>query len=246
MIRSRRFTPVLRRRTGFAFGLWPGFRPGAGMMAGLVALSLAAGLWPGEARAHPHVFVDTALTVELDAQQRITAVTVTWVYDDFYSLLVLQDMGLDEDADGSLTPGELAQLDGWDMKWIEGYAGDLYVADATGRDVTLSPPQPLRTDVMEGRIVTQHRRVLPDPLSVSGASLHAYDPEFYTAYDLTGGVTLMGVVAGCSAGVARPDEDSAYAEAQALMAQFPEDAEEVPLMGHVFAETVTITCAPKS
>ena len=36
-----------------------------------MALSLAAGLWPGQARAHPHVFVDTALTVELDAQQRI-------------------------------------------------------------------------------------------------------------------------------------------------------------------------------
>lgn len=208
-----------------------GFRP---------LLCLALGL-PAGALAHPHVFVETGLTLILDEAQMVTAVEVTWKYDDLYSLLIMQDMGLDEDADGALTEAELARIDGWDMQWIDGYAGDLYLTDAAGGAVALSGPEPLSTQVEEARLISRHRRPLAQPVPAEGLVLRAYDPEFYTAYDLTLGVSLP---APCSADVVPPDEGDAYRKAEEVMAEFPEDAMDVPLLGHVFAETVTIACAP--
>ncbi|WP_136634642.1 DUF1007 family protein [Pseudooceanicola onchidii] len=191
--------------------------------------------------AHPHVFVDTGLTLIFDSHGQVTGVEVTWKYDDLYSLLILQDMGLDDDGDGVLTEAEKPQIDGWDMQWMEGYEGDLYLTDATGQPVALAAPVPLSTDTQDARLVSRHRRDLVTPVPAEGLVLRAFDPEFYTAYDLTLGVTLPPP---CQAKVTRPDQDTAYREAQDLMSEFPEDAEEVPLLGHVFAETVTITCAP--
>ena len=50
--------------------------------------------------AHPHVFADVGLALTLDARDRVVSVDVTWRYDDFFSLLILEDMGLDPDGDG--------------------------------------------------------------------------------------------------------------------------------------------------
>ncbi|WP_407492194.1 DUF1007 family protein [Pseudooceanicola sp. MF1-13] len=192
--------------------------------------------------AHPHVFIDTALIVDVSEDGQMTSVEVVWAYDEFYSLLILQDMGLDEDADGELTEEELAQLQGWDMKWMEGYKGDLYLTDAAGQDIALSEPTPVTTKVLEGRIMSVHRRDLLAPTNIADISIRAYDPEFYTAYDLTGGVKLRGQDTTCEPNITRPSEGEAYAEAKALMSEFPEDAQDVPLLGHLFAETVTFEC----
>ena len=54
--------------------------------------------------AHPHIFVDTGFEVILDAEGRLTHLRITWAYDEFYSLLVTEDRGLDPDYDGVLTP----------------------------------------------------------------------------------------------------------------------------------------------
>ena len=192
--------------------------------------------------AHPHVFVETGLTLVLNDRQEVTAVEVTWRYDELYTLLVLQDMGLDEDADGVLSADEMAQIEGFDMNWIEGYRGDLYLTNVEGAALALDPPEPLATDVLDARLQSRHRRVLDHPVPVTALTLRAYDPEFYTAYDLTLGVT---VPSPCSANVVLPDQGAAYSKAQDIMAVFPEDAKEVPLLGHVFAETVTFTCTPE-
>ena len=58
-------------------------------------LALVLCLPLGNARAHPHVFVDVGLRFEADGRGNLTGVEVTWRYDDFFSLLILSDMGLD-------------------------------------------------------------------------------------------------------------------------------------------------------
>ena len=90
--------------------------------------------------AHPHIFIDTALEVILDADHRATAVRVVWVHDDFYSMVMLQDRELDLDGDAKLTPEEDIRLSGFDMDWDADFAGDLYVLDKGTGPVALGRP----------------------------------------------------------------------------------------------------------
>lgn len=206
---------------------------------------------PGEqAFAHPHIYVETTLHITLDPQGRFRTVEVTWAYDPLYSLVVLETGGYDPDYDGVLTADELDRLQGWDMQWDPGFKGDLVLSDAEGTEIPLGPPEPIQTILRDGQIITRHLRriaptadVQPGQPTVQGASdgyvLRAFDPEFYTAYDLTGGVTLAGP---CKVQVHQPELTEARKSAQKLMAQYDETARDAPNLGHLFAEDVRLSC----
>ena len=139
--------------------------------------------------AHPHVFVDVALRFQGDGQGRLTGVEVTWSYDDFFSLLILSDMGLDPDGDGRLTEDELAKLKGFDLEeWPEGFEGDLYI-HAGGEKIALDHPEPTGVALEDGRIVATHRRGF-GPVSADGLRVEPYDPTYFVDYTLTGPVVL--------------------------------------------------------
>ena len=189
------------------------------------------------AQAHPHVFVQTGLQLVADDSGKLVGVEVSWTYDDFYSLLLLEDMGLDNDADGVLTPSELARLDGFDLNWIEGFQGDLYIT-ADDAPVVLGPPDGRGTDVVQGQIVTRHFRAFA-PQS-GPVILRAYDPSFYTAYDLDGGVKVPD---GCKLTIQPADLDRAYTLVEeALYANPAMPDDEYPEVGDAFADIVEVTC----
>ena len=84
------------------------------------------------AHAHPHVFVDTRMAVTV-ADGKAVRIDVTWTWDDFFSLLIFEDMGLDPDGDAILTEAELDVLRGFDFEvWPEGFEGDL---DGSGQQL---------------------------------------------------------------------------------------------------------------
>lgn len=203
----------------------------------LAPAALAMLLSAPVAQAHPHVFVETGLTLVADEAGRLIGVEVSWTYDDFYSLLLLEDMGLDPDGDGILTPDELTRLDGFDLNWIEGYLGDLYLT-AGATPVDLGRPQGRGTDVVSGRIVSRHFRSFAP---VDGAVVvKAYDPTFYTAYDLNRGVQ---VPTGCALKITPADLDRAYTMVEeALYANPAMPDDEFPEVGEAFADVVEVTC----
>lgn len=192
------------------------------------------------AAAHPHIFVDAGLALELDAEGRVTGVEVTWEYDELYSLFTFEDLGLDGDYDAALTAEELAALDGFDLHWVPGYLGDLYLETGAGA-VPLGPPQGRGVSVTGGRIRSVHMRPLPQPVPADGLVLRMYDPTYYTAYTLGLGVTAG---ADCTATIAAPDLDAADARLRAKLAAIPADQTETefPEVGGIFADRVTIRC----
>lgn len=194
--------------------------------------------WPHAGLAHPHIFVETGLRILVDEAGQLEAVEVTWTYDEFYSLLVLEDRELDPDYDGELTEAELADLHGFDMNWVDGFAGDLYVT-RDGAPVHLAKPESLDTSVRNGQIVTRHRRVLSGP--ADGVELRAYDPTYYTAYDLDGDVTATG---DCSAIVKPADRTEAMEKVAAIIRDMNDDLVEIqfPEVGAHFADTIRISC----
>ncbi|WP_282076493.1 DUF1007 family protein [Epibacterium ulvae] len=195
----------------------------------------------GLAQAHPHVFVDTGFILHLDEANQITGIEVTWAYDDFYSLLIFEDMLLDSDFDGALTDAELNQLQGFDLNWDEDFLGDVYLSDQE-TPIPLGRPEHRATVVKDGRIATRHYRALSAPIPAAHAKLQAYDPTYYTAYTASLGVKFVGGT--CAASVTPPNLDQAYTLVEELLYSLPTDqAEEAyPEVGQSFADTIKITC----
>ena len=200
----------------------------------------------GPLTAHPHIFVDTGLELRFDAEGRLTEVITTWAYDDFYSLLIMEDRGLDPDLDGVLTPAEAADLTGFDMQWTEGFNGDLEITQA-GRLLTLSGPTEATAVYAQGRITTTHlRRVDPDQQPGVPLEIKPFDATYYTAYDVTLPVRLLGTdqcehrieVLDIDAGIQMLSKELAALD----MATTPEEAG-LPDIGGLLATTVRVTCA---
>lgn len=209
----------------------------------IAALCLAPVLLPSRAAAHPHIFVETGLKPVLDGQGRLAGVEVIWRYDEFYSLLVLEDMELDGDYDGKLTEAETARLDGFDMNWIEGFAGDLYVAQGDAA-LTLGPPEKRGTAFTDGKITSRHFRAVEGGAPGTPWVIQAYDPTFYTAYDMGLGVTAP---EGCEAEIVAANLDAAQRALQAELAKLPADVESnFPEVGAIFAERIVVTCGTGS
>ena len=189
------------------------------------------------AGAHPHVFVDTSLALEVNARGEVVAVDVTWRYDDFFTLLIFEDMGLDPDGDARLTRGELRQLRGFDLEvWPEGFEGDLYVSEGDEK-VSLPRPRPTGIAVEDGRIVATHRRKIPN-VPVAEFTLQQYDPTFYVHYTLQS-VTASG---GCTASIVPHDPKSAETALSRALQDVTEDMFATIELGIHYADTVGLTC----
>ncbi len=212
------------------------------------ALAAGLGLAAPAAPAHPHIWIDTGLSLIFDEAGRLAAVRVAWIYDEFYSLLVFDDLGLDDDFDGALRAEELARLDGFDMAWDPDFAGDLY-AFQDDRPVDLSRPLEHATEVQDGRIVTLHTRALAERLDPSAGAIRfrVYDPSFYTAYTVALPTTIEGR-AGCVAELVRPDLDAAHLQLLAALQELgaTDTVEDIgfPAVGEQFADEVRIACPP--
>jgi ABC-type uncharacterized transport system substrate-binding protein len=208
-------------------------------LALLGALALCAA--PRPAQAHPHVFVEVALSFEADAQGRFTGVEVTWRYDALYTLLVLADRGMDLDADLRLTEEERDALKGFDLEeWPEGFNGALFVEDAAGLHA-LAPPVALDVRLEGDQLVTRHHRALVSP-ATAPLSVRPYDPSYYAALTLMAAPDLP---EGCAARIIPPDSDVAQEKLDTLNSRGDEGVFEEVSLGIYFAETVEISC-PRS
>ena len=208
----------------------------------LVLLSLA----PAPLAAHPHVFVDTGVEMIFDEGGRLTHLRVTWAYDEFYSLMLLEEMGLDRDMDGVLTEAEEAQLSGFDAQWVEGFNGDT-VARLGREDLTLSGPMEPTATAEAGRIVSSHLRAVEGAPRLAGRVLSVlpYDETFYTAYEVTRPVTLRGRP-DCAIEKIVPDIDAKLAQMRDMLLRIDENADleenDIPLVGAEFATEIRVTC----
>ncbi len=196
--------------------------------------------------AHPHIFINTGLVFLINEENQLTHVQVTWEYDELYSLLITEDMGLDDDYDGVLTDADTAALRGFDMNWIDGYNGDL-VAEMDKTPLTLGPPSTATATLQDGKIITTHLRAVQGAPSVTGTlNFRPYDGTYYTAYEVGLGVDVKGRT-GCDVALDAPDIAGALAMTKAELSALPEDMDmEAAGLGDIgsrFATEVLVSCA---
>ncbi len=198
------------------------------------------------ARAHPHEFVDVALTLGFDTTGMLRDIVVEWRYDPFTSMLILADLGLNPAAE-ALSEAEVGELRGFDLNWVEGFNGDLW-PEYDDVPVALGAPIDGGVRLDDGQIVSRHVRALIAPLdpTVAALTLAVYDPEYYVAYTLA----ELGIEGRDDCRVARRAPDLGAAQAQLDAAQDMLDAAlegdvegPLPSVGRDFAEVVTLNCA---
>lgn len=195
--------------------------------------------------AHPHIFVDAGLEVIFDDAGLVSHVAIIWEYDELYSLLITEDMGLDDDFDGELTAAELEKLNGFDQDWLEGYYGDTR-AYLGGVELGLSRPVSYETSFSKGRITSRHVRALEaGPVALTAQlDVRPYDETYYTAYDVTKPVRLTGRD-DCTFALDVPDVSGAMLELQKQLQALDAGADsavEFPQVGAKFATTLRVTC----
>lgn len=210
-------------------------------LTGLVVCLLPAGM----ARAHPHIFVEAGLEVIFGTDGTPEKLRISWIYDEFFSMLLVSDLGLDPDFTGNIEPHEQFALDGFDMNWIQDYHGDTHVTQG-GRTLALTGPLEWTSDYRDGQLRSTHLRALldqPEPGQDWTISIH--DPTYYTSYTLISSPLLTGRD-DCVARIFEPDWDAAGAYLEAALDELlgaGGDLEaDFPPVGALFSDEVRITC----
>lgn len=219
------------------------------LLPALVATMLATA--PAPLPAHPHIFIDTDFELILDEDGQARAVRVAWSYDEFYSLLLIEENGLDADRDGLPEPEKLAEYAGQDVDWDAGFPGDFVIA-ADGAAVALARPVDHAARFEDGRIVTSHVRPLETPIDVSAhrVTAQSYDPSYFVAYDVPTPPQVSGMP-GCSFAREPADHAAAQAEYGDQLAAIdagddPFEEIDLPDIGVMFADTFTLSCSASS
>lgn len=212
------------------------------VLRSLLAFGLA---WPAlPAAAHPHIFVDAGLRLVRDEAGSVTAVEVTWRYDELYSLLLAEDYGLDPDYDLHLTEEEVAQTLGFDLNWSDGFEGGLVLRQGGDR-LELGAPEPVSLRMLEtGQFETTHRRAVMGAAPGMPLEAQVYDPEFYVAFEMILEIAVADAP-DCTVELIRPDLDAAYAVLEAALQEIggavaAED--NFPPVGAEFADRAVIAC----
>lgn len=217
-------------------------RPGGGRIRrGARVPACLAALAPVPATAHPHIFVEASVELVV-ADGALQGVRLSWLYDDFFSLLLTTDLGIDDDGDMALTEAELAILTAAVLDWPPDYAGDLSVIGPAG-PVDLAPREGGSVALEEGRVRESHYRPLAEPLPAP-VTVQVYDPYYYVAYEIVGDPSVSGE--GCVAALVKADLDAAYAMVDGLLggraAADVGPEEDFPMVGDAFADSVVLTC----
>ncbi len=204
---------------------------------------LCLALWPTAPAAHPHIFIDAGLRLVIEDGQ-VTAVEVTWLYDELYTLILLEDYGLDPDFDMALTEAEIGATLGFDLNWNSGFEGGLTLSRGEAA-LAVGAPEPVSLALTEGgQLTTTHRRPVTDPGGAAPIEAQIYDAEFYIAFEMTGEMASDG--APCDVTLVRADLDAAYATLEAAIEEIggAVSAEDnFPAVGAYFADRVVFECA---
>jgi ABC-type uncharacterized transport system substrate-binding protein len=206
------------------------------------AALLAASLLPSAAPAHPHIFIDGGVDFLFDAEGRLSALRVTWIYDPLNSLFMLEDLDIAPEDEADLPAETRARLAAYQTEWDAGFDGDSYL-EHDGVPVALSGPRDADAEVRDGQVVIRFRRDLAEPLLPgTDTEVAVYDPTYFTAYAVTDAPRIEGPAPGCHAEARRFRPDPALAALQEKLAAVPIDADPEGDPGALFADRIRLTC----
>ncbi|MBB4315619.1 DUF1007 family protein [Roseospira marina] len=204
----------------------------------LKGVALVGVLWTaGPAEAHPHVWIDADATVVLGPAGQITALDVTWTFDELYS----------EDTVIAVEGRTSADLRPLVTEAVHNLVPWLYFTDlrADGIRQTFGPVEAYDAHWRDGRLIYAFTLPLTRPVDpiAETVELRLYDPTYYIdiAVPEDRAVTLRPSDAACS--VTRspaPEQPNFMVLSDAYQSVVVEPGEDG--IGYAYAEIWRVTC----
>lgn len=155
--------------------------PARMILAPLLCLFLAGAALPRPAAAHPHVFVDCNASLVFN-DTGIAVLRQTWHFDEFFSAMILGDLGLSLQNDLDETAQRRVRAHAFDNLKNFGYFTYIYL---DGKEMPTPDPTRFSARVEYGQLVYEFD--MPLPAAASGAARRltfaVYDESFYTFMD---------------------------------------------------------------
>ena len=138
-------------------------------------------VFAGEARAHPHVFVDMKSAFVIDAEGRLTAVRHVWRFDEPFSAYAVQ--GLDSDGDGTYNREELTELAKVNVESLEEFDFFTFL-EFSDEAVSFAAPTDYWLEHDGQRLTLHFTLPVADGPRLKEAPILAdlFDPEFFVAF----------------------------------------------------------------
>jgi ABC-type uncharacterized transport system substrate-binding protein len=200
-----------------------------------------AALLPAAAGAHPHAWIDLKTSAVFDDAGAFVGVHVDWLFDDFYSLFILEEIG---SADGTIPPEALMDLAQRNLRNLAEYSYFTFI-EVDGAKGEYAAPQNVHSELRDGRLAMQFTVPLLQPVDVrtSAVSYGVYDPTYYIEVlhmEEGDAVTLSGAAPnGCAAELQKPAPSMADVALAASLDQTETAGEG---LGELFAEIIVIRC----
>jgi ABC-type uncharacterized transport system substrate-binding protein len=210
-----------------------------------IAVTLAAlfaAMMPQSARAHPHVFAEARLEVQVNPDQTVKALRHLWRFDDLFSSTVL--MEFDKNSDLKLDDVELQDVAQTVHQSLAEYKY-FQVVTLDGTDVDMQPPPSLIANFENEQLIILFESQPKAPLKLTGkVDFGVYDPTFYTAIDFTedSNLTVAGLPTGCKSSVIRPDPDEVLAQNQSTLTDAFFNDPAGTNMSKIFATRLELNC----
>ncbi|WP_339830450.1 DUF1007 family protein [uncultured Parvibaculum sp.] len=207
----------------------------------LLAAMLGGIATAGPAVAHPHVWIDLKTEAHIDGEGRFAALTIVWIFDEFYSAFALDGL---EKPGGAYKPEDLAALTDVNMTNLEEWN---YFAEVTrgGETAKFGKPRDAHSawDEKSGRLTLTFTLPLEEPqlaTAATPAKFRVFDPSYYISIDYVekDPLRLVGAAADrCATRIETPNVENVWTT-------LPETAftGSQTQFGEMFAATATLTC----
>ncbi len=212
----------------------------AGMRWPLAAAALfCSASWWVPANAHPHGWIDVQSTVVFDGEGRITGLRLDWVFDDFYSVFVMDEISVDPRQQAEV----LAEIARQDLENLSeyGYFTDLRV---DGTRVDTGVVEQFDIDLRGMRLWLQFTVPLEAPVDprTQEVVFGIYDPTYFLEVLHVEDQAVILAGAGADNCQSRIEEPNPTFEMVSLAASLDQSESAGDTLGELFAEWVSVQC----
>lgn len=189
--------------------------------------------------AHPHGWIDLRTEVVLDENGFVSALTVNWNFDEFYSAFVLEDIiRAGEDTEAALAQLTVENLNG--LKEFD-YFTKIY---SDGSEIEIGEAADALTSIANDRLRMTFTIPLSHPVNprTSAFEYAVYDPTYYIEilHISEEAIALQGPRSDtCKIAMEKPNPDASAISLAASLGQTEVGPDN---LGQLFAEVVKITC----